>query len=101
MMFVAILHLPYYRWYIRRECGGDPGRRRLVHPALLRELQRRAPERPVQERVVPGQGIEMAPYGRHVTAGHGSRERRRRLLAAQVLERALDQGAQRLPRVRI
>src|SRR2546428_8494968 len=43
---------------ISSERLGDAHCRRLVHPPLLRQLQRRAPQGAVQQRVVPGRSEE-------------------------------------------
>src|SRR5256712_6739281 len=86
---------------ISSERLGDAHCRRLVHPALLRQLQRRAPQGAVQQRVVPGERLEVPSDRRLIAARHGTREGVLRLLAGQVPPPALPHPPHRPPRLPI
>src|SRR3989454_9884993 len=90
-----------YEWYISSERPGDARRGLYVHPPLLRQPRRRPPQRAIQQRIVPGERLEVAPDCLLIAARHGTREGVLRLLAREVLERALHERPQRLPRLRI
>ncbi len=78
------------RWWISSERRGDPCGGRRIHAARPCEVECRPPQGAVQQPVVPGQRLDVAPQGRLVAPRDGPRQRRRRVSPHEVLERAFD-----------
>src|SRR5205085_2495633 len=68
------LRLPNYRREIRRQCRGDPRRRGLVHPPLLRQLERGPPQDSIQRGIVLRERLDVATDRGCVPPRHRARE---------------------------